>query len=77
MRAVPDRGDRATAFWFLAAAPALWIVGRTIAPGDRVAGSVLTFTGAAGSVLMPGGWPAVAVLGAWIALAPADQEEGP
>jgi len=69
--AVPDRGDRATAFWFLAAAPALWSVGRTLEPGDRAAGGVLAATGVAGSVLMPGGFPAVAVLGAWAALAPA------
>ena len=69
--AVPDRGDRATAFWFLVAAPALWSVGRTLEPGDRAAGGVLAATGVAGGGLMPGGFPAVAVLGAWAALAPA------
>ncbi|WP_433787758.1 DUF6463 family protein [Actinomycetospora sp. CA-101289] len=75
--AVPDRGDRATAFWFLVAAPALWTVGRTLTPGDRVGGGVLALTGVAGSVLMPGGWPAVAVLGTWAALAPTRPEEAP
>lgn len=74
--AVPDRGDRATAFWFLVAAPALWSVGRTLEPGDRAAGGVLAATGVVGSVLMPGGFPAVAVLGAWAALAPA-RRRGP
>jgi hypothetical protein len=65
---VPERGDRSTAFWFLVAAPALWGLGRNLAPGDRVAGGVLAATGVAGSVLMGGGFPAVAVLGAWTAL---------
>jgi hypothetical protein len=67
--AVPDRGDRATAFWFLVAAPALWTVGRTLTPGDRAAGGVLTTLGVAGSVLMPtSGFPVIAALGAWAAL---------
>lgn len=67
--AVGDRGDRATAFWFLLAAPALWIVGRTVTPGDRAAGGVLTGLGVAGTVLMPAsGFPVVAALGAWTAL---------
>lgn len=67
--AVPDRGDRATAFWFLVAAPALWSVGRTLEPGDRAAGGVLAATGVVGTVLMPiGGFTAVAALGAWAAL---------
>jgi hypothetical protein len=67
--AVPDRGDRATAFWFLVAAPALWSVGRTLEPGDRAAGSVLAATGVVGTVLMPtSGFPALAALGAWAAL---------
>ena len=68
--AVPFRGDRATAFWFLLAGPALWTVGRTLRPGDRVAAGALAATGVAGSVLLPGGFPAVAALGAWAALAP-------
>ena len=69
--AVPDRGDRATAFWFLVGAPALWTVGRTLAPGDRAAGNTLAALGVVGSVLVPrGGFPAVAALGAWAALAP-------
>lgn len=67
--AVGDRGDRATAFWFLLAAPALWTVGRTVTPGDRGAGAVLTALGVAGSVLMPtSGFPVIAGLGAWAAL---------
>jgi hypothetical protein len=67
--AVPERGDRATAFWFLVAAPTLWSIGRTLEPGDRAAGTVLAATGVAGSVLMPGGgFPAVAALGTWAAL---------
>lgn len=73
--AVPDRGDRATAFWFLVAAPALWSVGRTLRTGDRAAGGVLAATGVVGTVLMPGGFPAVAVLGAWAALAPARRRD--
>lgn len=64
--AVPDRGDRATAFWFLVASPLLWTLGRSLGPGDRLAGGVLAATGVAGSVLMPaGGWPAVALIGIW------------
>lgn len=67
--AVGDRGDRATAFWFLLAAPALWTVGRTVTPGDRAAGGVLTALGVAGSVLVPtSGFPVIAALGAWAAL---------
>ena len=66
--AVPDRGDRATAFWFLVAAPALWSIGRTLEPGDRAAGGVLATTGVVGTVLMPtSGFPALAALGAWAA----------
>ncbi|MDD7937159.1 DUF6463 family protein [Actinomycetospora lutea] len=72
---VPDRGDRATAFWFLVAAPALWTLGRSLTPGDRVAGGVLAATGVAGSVLMPaGGWPAVAAIGAWSTLGSATSD---
>ena len=67
--AVGDRGDRATAFWFLVAAPALWTVGRSVTPGDRAAGGVLAALGVAGSVLMPSsGFPVIAALGAWAAL---------
>jgi hypothetical protein len=68
--AVGDRGDRATAFWFLVASPVLWSLGRSLTPGDRVTGGVVAATGVAGSVLMPGGWPAVALIGGWSALAP-------
>ncbi len=69
---VPDRGDRAAAFWFLAAAPALWMGGRLLrsaeehqdVPAQRAAGAVLTAVGVAGTALMPkGGFPALAALG--------------
>jgi hypothetical protein len=69
---VPDRGDRATAFWFLAAAPALWMGGRLLrsaeehgdVPAQRAAGVVLTAVGLAGTAAMPkGGFPALAGLG--------------
>lgn len=68
---VPDRGDRATAFWFLATAPALWLAGRLLRSAEasddrgaqRVAGGVLTATGVAGAAAMPvsGFWTVVAV----------------
>ncbi len=69
---VPDRGDRATAFWFLAAAPALWMGGRLLRsaeehgdiPAQRAAGVVLTAVGLAGTAAVPkGGFPALAGLG--------------
>jgi hypothetical protein len=58
---VPDRGDRATAFWFMAASPLLWLSGRLLrsaeSAGDlgaqRAAGSVLTAAGVIGSAAMP------------------------
>ena len=58
---VPDRGDRATAFWFMAASPTLWLSGRLLrsaeSAGDldaqRAAGSVLTAAGVIGSAAMP------------------------
>lgn len=69
---VPDHGDRATAFWFVTAAPVLWLGGRLLrsaeSTGDvaaqRAAGTVLTVTGAVGSVAMPsvnGFWAVTAV----------------
>lgn len=68
---VPDLGDRATAFWFMAAAPTLWLGGRLLrsaeAHGDvaaqRAAGRLLAVTGAVGSAAMPasGFWGVVAV----------------
>ena len=68
---VSDRGDRATAFWFMAAAPTLWLGGRLLrsaeSNGDlaaqRAAGRVLAVTGAVGSAVMPvsGFWGVVAV----------------
>jgi hypothetical protein len=58
---VPDRGDRATAFWFLAVAPLSWIAGRLLRsaevagdlPAQREAGAVLTAVGVAGAAVMP------------------------
>ncbi|MGC9439408.1 DUF6463 family protein [Streptomyces sp. WG5] len=69
---VPDRGDRAAAFWFMAAAPALWLGGRLLQaaeehediPAQRAAGVVLTVVGATGTVMMPkSGFPALAGIG--------------
>lgn len=74
VNAVPDRGDRATAFWFLGAAPLLWLAGRLLrsaeASGDRAAqrsaGAALTTCGVVGSAAMPNtGFWAVAGLGVW------------
>jgi hypothetical protein len=69
--AVPDFGDRATAFWFVAASPLLWVSGRLLraaeAHGDhraqRDAGRVLAAVGAIGAAAMPvsGFWSLVAV----------------
>ena len=68
---VPDRGDRATAFWFMAASPTLWLSGRLLrsaeSAGDldaqRAAGRVLTAVGVIGSAAMPlsGLWGVAAV----------------
>lgn len=69
---VPDHGDKATAFWFLAMAPTFWLSGRLLrsaeSNGDvaaqQVAGTVLTGTGAAGAIAMPsvsGFWAVTAV----------------
>lgn len=69
---VPDRGDRATAFWFMAAAPALWLGGRLLrsaeSSGDldaqAAAGRVLIATGVVGSAAMPvSGFWALAAIG--------------
>ncbi|MBB6173939.1 hypothetical protein HNR23_003999 [Nocardiopsis mwathae] len=71
---VPDWGDRATAFWFLAGAPLLWTSGRLLrsaeANGDAraqcVGGAALAATGAVGAAAMPvSGFWAVAALGTW------------
>lgn len=69
---VPDRGDRATAFWFGIAAPTLWLAGYLLRsaestgdiPAQRIAGATLLVTGSAGSIAMPvsGLW-AVAAIG--------------
>ncbi len=68
---VPDWGDKATAFWFMAASPMLWLSGRLLrsaeSAGDlnaqRAAGSVLTAAGVIGSAAMPrsGFWGVAAV----------------
>ncbi|MDJ1135293.1 DUF6463 family protein [Streptomyces iconiensis] len=58
---VPERGDRAAAFWFMAATPALWLGGRLLrsaeengdVPAQRAAGTVLTGIGAVGAAAMP------------------------
>ena len=69
VNSVPDRGDEATAFWFMAVAPALWLAGRLLRSaesagdlaGQRAAGGVLTATGLVGTAAMPvSGFPAVA-----------------
>lgn len=70
--AVPDRGDRATAFWFLSAGPLLWTTGRLLlsaeASGDQAAlrsvGTVVAGTGLVGIATMPvSGFWAVAAVG--------------
>lgn len=71
VRSVPDRGDRATAFWFTIAAPTLWLGGRLLRSAEsaddlgaqRAAGSVLIVTGLAGTAAMPfsGFWALVGV----------------
>lgn len=72
INSVPDRGDRATAFWFMAAAPTLWLGGRLLRSaesagdlaGQRAAGVVLTAAGLVGTAVMPrSGFPAVAAVG--------------
>ncbi|MET9776677.1 DUF6463 family protein [Streptomyces sp. NPDC006367] len=69
---VPDRGDRAAAFWFTVASPALWMGGRLLRsaeerqdlPAQRVAGVVLTVVGVTGAVAMPkSGFPVLAGIG--------------
>ncbi|TCP53520.1 hypothetical protein EV191_10487 [Tamaricihabitans halophyticus] len=73
VNAVPERGDRATAFWFLTAAPALWTAGRLLrsaesagdAAAQRTAGRTLVTAGLFGSAAMPAsGFWAVAAIGA-------------
>lgn len=59
--AVPERGDRATAFWFLVVAPTCWTAGRLLRsaelagdlPAQRQVGVVLTAVGMAGAAVMP------------------------
>jgi hypothetical protein len=72
INSVPDRGDRATAFWFMTAAPTLWLGGRLLRSaesagdlaGQRAAGAVLTAAGLVGTAVMPvSGFPAVAAVG--------------
>lgn len=69
--AVPERGDRATAFWFLILAPTCWTAGRLLRsaelagdlPAQRQAGAVLTAVGVAGVAVMPASpfWSLIAV----------------
>jgi hypothetical protein len=68
---VPDHGERATAFWFLIAAPLLWTSGRLLrsaershdAAAQRRAGQALIASGAIGIAAMPvsGFWSLLAV----------------
>lgn len=69
---VPDHGERATAFWFMMASPAMWVGGLLLRsaedsgdlPAQRVAGTVLALTGLAGTAAMPkSGFPALAAVG--------------
>ncbi|PZS36482.1 MAG: hypothetical protein DLM59_01190 [Pseudonocardiales bacterium] len=71
---VPGSGDKATAFWFMAAAPTLWVGGRLLrsaeSTGDvdaqRTAGVVLTAVGLMGSAAIgrrPSGFWGVAAVG--------------
>jgi uncharacterized protein DUF6463 len=71
VNSVPDLGDRATAFWFMAAAPTLWLGGRLLRSAEslgdlaaqRTAGGILTVTGVVGSAVIPtsGFWGVAAV----------------
>lgn len=70
---IPDHGDKATAFWYLAAAPVLWVGGGLLRStestgdlaGQRAAGVVLFATGVTGGTAMPGsGFWAIALVGA-------------
>lgn len=73
VNSVPDpHSDRAAAFWFVAAAPALWLSGRLLrsaeASGDvkaqRTVGRALVATGLTGAAVIPvSGFWAVAVVG--------------
>lgn len=75
LNSVPERGDRAAAFWFMAAAPALWMGGRLLrsaeehkdVPAQRAAGTVLTAVGVTGTAAMPkSGFPALVGLGGFL-----------
>lgn len=71
---VPERGDRATAFWFTAAGTAIFLGGRLLRSAEehgdgaaqRTAGATLLGVGAVGSAMMPRGgfWALLAVGGA-------------
>lgn len=72
VRTVPDHGDRATAFWYMLAAPTLWVGGRLLrsaeTAGDlgaqRAAGSVLAATGLLATAAMPlSPFPVVVAIG--------------
>ncbi|WP_432069734.1 DUF6463 family protein [Streptomyces sp. AA1529] len=77
---VSERGDRAAAFWFMAAAPALWVGGRLLRSAEehgdvaaqRAAGAVLAGVGAVGTAAMPkGGFPALVAIGGMLLRRPA------
>jgi len=59
--AVPMKGHRATAFWFLFATPAMWVSGTLLRSAERsgdlkaqrAAGSVIATTGVIGAAAMP------------------------
>ncbi|GAB3486065.1 DUF6463 family protein [Amycolatopsis cihanbeyliensis] len=70
--AVPDEGERATAFWFMVAAPMLWLGGRLLCTAEetgdlraqRVAGRLLVVIGAVGAAARPvSGFWALAAIG--------------
>lgn len=71
VHSVPERGDRATAFWFLAAGPPLWLAGRLLRSAERnedlaaqrTAGTALAATGLIGSAMLPasGLWAVLAI----------------
>lgn len=62
VNAVPDHGDRATAFWFMVSGAMFWLSGRLLRSAElrgdldaqRTAGSALVAVGVVGSVAMPG-----------------------
>lgn len=75
LNSVPERGDRAAAFWFMASAPALWVGGRLLRsaeehqdiPAQRAAGAVLAAVGVTGTAAMPkSGFPTLVGIGGFV-----------